>query len=76
MHLLYLDEAGSVTDSSQRHFILAGIALFERQTHWLQTELDNLVKSLGHPDRPELHASQIFNGRGWWRRSALRISKS
>ena len=74
MHLLYLDEAGSMSDRTQRHFILAGIALFERQTHWLQTELDNLVNSLGHPDPDllELHASQIFNGRGWWRRREFR----
>ena len=74
MHLLYLDDAGSVTDSSQRHFILAGIALFERQTHWLQTELDDLVGTLGHPDpdQLELHANQIFAGRNWWRRMPQR----
>ena len=70
MHLLYLDDAGSVTDSSQKHFILAGIALFERQTHWLQVELDNLVNTLGHPDpdQLELHGNQILAGRNWWRR--------
>ena len=69
MHLLYLDDAGSVTDSSQRHFILAGIALFERQAYWLQAELDDLVGTLGHPDpdQLELHANAMFNGRGWWR---------
>ena len=74
MHLLYMDEAGSVTDSSQRHFILAGIALFERQTHWLQTELDDIVNSLGHPDpdRLEIHASHIVNGRGWRQQRELR----
>ena len=74
MYLLYLDDAGSLTDSSQRHFILAGIALFERQTHWLQTELDNLVGTLGHPDpdQLELHANQIFAGRNWWRRMPQR----
>lgn len=69
MHLLYLDDSGSVTDSSQRHFILAGIALFERQTHWLQKELDNLVDTLGHPypDQLELHGNQILAGCNWWR---------
>ena len=69
MHLLYLDDAGSVTNRDNRHFILAGIALFERQTHWLQTRLDNLVGTLGHPepDRLELHGNQILAGRNWWR---------
>lgn len=78
MHLLYLDDAGSVTDSSQRHFILAGIALFERQTHWLQVELDSLVNGLGHPepDRLELHGNQILAGRNWWRRKPRELRRS
>ena len=70
MQLLYLDDAGSVKNRNEKHFILAGIAIFERQVHWLQTELDELAKSTGHPepDRLEFHGNAISAGRGWWRR--------
>jgi len=36
MHLLYVDESGSATDASQRYFVLAGISVFERTTHWIE----------------------------------------
>ena len=70
MHLLYLDDAGSAGNPNEKHFILAGIAVFERQVYWLQTELDTLVKGLGHgdPANLELHANRMLAGRGWWRR--------
>lgn len=70
MYLLYLDDAGSVKNTSDKHFILAGIAIFERQVHWLQSELDDLAKTFGHPDPDnlEFHGNQILAGRGWWRR--------
>ncbi len=70
MHLLYLDDAGSVQNRNEKHFILAGIAIFERQVHWLQTELDELAKAIGHPepDSLEFHGNAILAGRGWWRR--------
>ena len=69
MYVLYLDDAGSVVNRQDRHFVLAGIAVFERQVHWLQDELERLAAGLGHPDpgNLELHANQIFAGRGWWR---------
>ncbi len=43
MYLLYLDESGSVKDASQQYFVLAGVALFERQTHWLAEKLENIA---------------------------------
>jgi hypothetical protein len=33
MYLLYLDESGNENDPSNRYFVLAGLALFERQIH-------------------------------------------
>ena len=66
MHLLYLDDAGSPGNPNEKHFVLAGIALFERQTHWLQTELDGLAAGLGQGDPAdiEFHGSPIATGRG------------
>ena len=70
MHLLYLDDAGSVGNPSDKHFVLAGIAVFERQTHWLDAGLENLAGSLGYsnPSDIEFHGNQILSGRGPWRR--------
>ena len=69
MYLLYLDEAGDAKNRSEKNFVLAGIAVFERQAYWLQNELEQLVAGLAHPEpeRFELHGNQIFAGRGWWR---------
>ena len=36
MHLLYLDESGSVSHAAQKYFVLAGLSVFERQTHWVE----------------------------------------
>lgn len=70
MYLLYLDDAGAVKKPDEKYFILAGIAVFERQTHWLQNELDEFTQTLGYSDprQIELHGNVIRAGRGWWRR--------
>ena len=70
MHLLYLDDAGSAENPDQKHFVLAGISVFERQAHFLSEELDKIAHSLEHhdPANLELHANVIFNGRNFWRR--------
>ena len=72
MYVLYLDDAGSVSNSKEKHFILAGIAVFERQAFYLQKGLDDLVAALGHPDPSnlELHDNAILGARkgSWWRK--------
>ena len=70
MYLLYLDDAGSVGNPDEKHFVLAGIAVFERQVYWLQDALERLAASLGHnePTTLELHGNPILAGRNWWRR--------
>ena len=70
MYLLYLDESGSAGNTGDTHFILGGVALFERQTHWLDVQLDELASEL-RPEAPqalEFHGSPMLGGRGWWRR--------
>ena len=70
MHLLYLDDAGSPKDRTEKHIVLAGISVFDRQAYWLQKEIDEFVATLDHPDPGtlELHGSVIRSGRGWWRK--------
>ncbi|MBI4081293.1 MAG: DUF3800 domain-containing protein [Candidatus Lambdaproteobacteria bacterium] len=69
MHLLYADDSGTTTDASQRHFVLAGVSIFERQGHWLAEELRKIVAPFrpDDPDSVELHGSPMLNGRGLWR---------
>jgi hypothetical protein len=69
MYLLYLDDAGSVGNAEERHFILAGIAVFERQVYFLQRELENVVArtNANEPARVELHANAMQNRRNFWR---------
>jgi hypothetical protein len=69
MHLLYLDDSGSVGNSSEKHIILAGLAVFERSPFWLSGALDRLAGALW-PDSPhslEFRGGDIFSGRKHWR---------
>jgi hypothetical protein len=71
MHLLYMDESGSISDSDQNYFILAGLSVFERQTHWIEQELNSIALRFA-PDPQsvhelELHAAPMRNGKGVWR---------
>lgn len=64
MYVLYLDGSGSVKNPGERYFILAGIAVFERQIYHLIGKADEFVSSLnlGDSDEIELHGSVIANG--------------
>ena len=65
MYLLYLDGSGSVKNPTERHFVLAGISVFERQIFHLISNTDQFVSalSLGSIHNVELHASVMANGR-------------
>ena len=70
MHLMYLDDAGSVANAQERFFVLAGVALFERQTYHLEVSLDAIASRFGHPEpkKLELHGNEMQSGRNFWRR--------
>jgi hypothetical protein len=70
MHLLYLDESGN--DPSLPWFVLAGLSVPERQTHWIEQDL-NSVASRFAPDSVydlELHGSPMHTGNKRWRKIA------
>lgn len=69
MFILYLDDAGSVGSANERHFILSGICVFERQIHYLSQSLDALAAQIcpQDPDALEFHGSHILPGKGFWR---------
>ena len=68
MYLLYLDESGNPDDASDRHFVLAGLAVFERRTYWMQQAAE-IIKATHFPTAPPLdfHAQPIRGGKGFWR---------
>ena len=76
MYLLYLDDAGSASNPTERYFALGGICLFERQVHWLSEALDHVVKSAGFPAEEtqeiELRGSSILTGKKRWRKTSQR----
>lgn len=59
MHILYLDEAG--TQREARHFVVAGLSLFERQTYHLAEDLSRLQDDYfpQAPEPVEFHASKL-----------------
>lgn len=69
MHLLYLDESGQVADPKLRYFVLAGVALNERATHWVEKELDAVAARFAplNPKAVELHGSAMRSGRDGWK---------
>ena len=69
MHLLYLDDSGSVGNPSDKHIILAGLAVFERQPHWFSKRLDEIASKVW-PDAPanlEFRGADILGGKKHWR---------
>ena len=68
MHLLYLDESGNPDDAADKHFILAGLSAFEKNTHFLSTKADG-IQSKHFPGSPpvDFHAQHIRAGKGFLR---------
>ncbi|PRY95957.1 uncharacterized protein DUF3800 [Marinilabilia salmonicolor] len=74
MHLLYCDESGTTADPNQKHFVLAGVSMFERQSYWLSSRLDTIAERFnpGDPNSLELHGNAMLAGRNFWRRFPLK----
>lgn len=66
MYLLYVDESGAVSDPEQYFFVLSGVAVFERKTHWLEQHLNAVAQRFSQDyDAVELHGSPMRSGKGW-----------
>lgn len=70
MHLLYLDDSGSVNNAADRHVILAGVAVFERLPYWFSSHLDVIARDVAPEFWQELEfrGVDIFSGRKRWRK--------
>ena len=69
MHLLYLDDSGSISDDGEDYFILAGLAVHERIPHRYEKATNDLITPIwcGNPRSIEFRGSDIFSGRKHWR---------
>lgn len=69
MHLLYVDESGSPGDPNQNFFVLSGVSIFERKTHWVEAELNKIVARFNPADpyALELHGSPMRSGKSEWK---------
>lgn len=68
MHLLYLDESGHPNDPGTEFFVMAGFAVFERSTHWLESKI-NPIAARFRPQNPfaiEFHGSPMYSAKGDW----------
>lgn len=50
MHLLYLDDSGSISDTEDRYVVLAGFCVNEKQTHWIDKGMNDIVRSFAQKD--------------------------
>lgn len=66
MHILYVDDSGSVGDATQRYLVLGAVSVYERGIYHLINQADRCVTGfeLGPPDEIELHGTDMYGGRG------------
>ncbi|HRJ44385.1 MAG: DUF3800 domain-containing protein [Caldilineaceae bacterium] len=70
MHILYLDDSGSVNNANEDYFVLGGVSVPEASVRWLSHQLELLAQRISPSNyrEVEFHAADIFGGRdGIWR---------
>lgn len=76
MHLLYLDDSGTIGDPQTAHCLFAGFSIFETVTHWVDKEINDITIQYSLPPNMEFHASHINNGKNVWRRIPQDVRKN
>jgi hypothetical protein len=71
VHILYIDDSGTVDDPNEQFFVLGGVSVFERGLYHQIKAVDDCIANFGlggdHHDI-ELHGSSMYHGRdGVWR---------
>lgn len=60
MYLMYVDESGSTTDPTQKYFVLSGIAVFERNTHWIEKKMNVIASQFCQYSEGVIHISMSY----------------
>jgi len=65
---LYLDESGHPLDPGTQFFVLAGFAVFERSTHWLESRINPIAERFSpqDPSSIEFHGSPMYSAKDNW----------
>jgi hypothetical protein len=63
MHLLYVDESGNPDGGEEKYFVLAGIAVFEREVYWINEEVNRIATKYFPNNEIEFHAQAIASHR-------------
>jgi hypothetical protein len=65
VHILYIDDSGTVSDPTERYFVLGAVSVFERGLFHQIKSADDCVSGFGLGDANdiELHGSAMYNGR-------------
>jgi len=66
--LLYLDESGHPQNPGTQFFVLAGFAVFERSTHWLESRINPIAERFRpqDPSSIEFHGSPMYTAKDDW----------
>jgi hypothetical protein len=69
MYLLYLDESGSLREPNDEFVIMAGLAVYERQSYHLSKALDDLANECwpSDPDKLEFRGSAMRAREKMWK---------
>jgi hypothetical protein len=73
MYLLYVDDSGLVSDKNCQHCVLAGFAIRDAQTYWVQQAVDNIVTQHLGTTNIELHGTFMRCGKKEWRKIPRQI---
>lgn len=61
MFLLYVDESGDPPNADEHYFVLGGVAVFERQSYWVNEQFDKLQEQYFSGQYVEFHARSIHS---------------
>jgi len=75
MYLLYADESGAIGNPTESYFVLAGVAVFERDTHWIDRDLNEIAARFNkeEPQSVELHGNPMRRGKGVWKHQSKEV---
>ena len=75
MLITYLDDSGTISNRNERHYILAGVCIFERQVFHLEKAMNAVAQGTGLVESPgylELHGADMYARRKAWRKFRTR----
>lgn len=67
MYLLYIDDSGLSTDKNCNHCVLAGLAIRDTKTFFVQQDIERILNKYPNCKKLELHGTCMRTGKGEWR---------